>query len=175
MASARIAARGSAGRVVAPQSPIVVSDENQTPSLRCKPVSRAACSCLSDATCSIPPLDGEGGALLQRAGWGESYPPPLRIVCLRTKTYAVIPAKAGIQSRWLSAGCPWIPAFAGMTNPGESFPKQSPPREVALHFIHLVLLRGALARRCDKRDEVRRLRALRNKALGRHRGSPRDH
>ena len=30
-------------------------------------------------------------------------------------TDPVIPAKAGIQSGWLSAGCPWIPAFAGMT------------------------------------------------------------
>jgi hypothetical protein len=30
------------------------------------------------ATNSIPPLDGEGGALLERAGWGETAPPPRR-------------------------------------------------------------------------------------------------
>jgi hypothetical protein len=28
---------------------------------------------MSVATNSIPPLDGEGGALLQRAGWGEMF------------------------------------------------------------------------------------------------------
>ena len=37
-------------------------------------------------------------------------------------THSVIPAKAGIQSRSLRAGCPWIPAFAGMTRAGELSP-----------------------------------------------------
>ncbi len=38
--------------------------------------------------------------------------------CYNAATDSVIPAKAGIQSNMLSAGRPWIPAFAGMTRLG---------------------------------------------------------
>jgi hypothetical protein len=58
-------------------------------------------------------LEGKSGA--DKALWRRVCRPAARFVSSDRTPSSVIPAKAGIQNRWLRAGCPWIPAFAGMT------------------------------------------------------------
>ncbi len=63
-------------------------------------------------------LEGKSGA--DKALWRRVCRPAARFVSSDRTPSSVIPAKAGIQNRWLRARCPWIPAFAGMTRASRS-------------------------------------------------------